>query len=155
MRDRFLAIFDMTEVRSPSCLCRYLRSDSPFSSRIVRTLMVTYAGNIPSLLMEQSMDSGKCESDPIKIQAIRECLEKQFVDVKFSQAIRPTFTFNSGVGKLSWHLVINREFLAARISIEELRRFVEEKVIKKVHENPGKRIQISKYRDITVEEKYP
>ena len=101
------------------------------------------------------MDSGTCEIDPIKIQTIRECLEKQFVDVKFSQAIRPTFIFNTGVGKLSWHLVINREFLAARTSIEELRRFVEDKVIKKVHENPGKRIQISKYMDITVEEKYP
>ena len=99
------------------------------------------------------MDSGKCAIDPIKIQTIRECLEKQFVDVKFSQAIRPTFTFNSGVGKLSWHLVINQEFLANPMSIEELRRFVEDKVIKKVHKNPSKRIQVSKYGDITVEEK--
>lgn len=30
------------------------------------------------------------------------------------------------------------------MSIEELRRFVEEKVMKKIHENPGKRIQILK-----------
>lgn len=99
------------------------------------------------------MDSDKCGSDPIKIQAIRECLEKQFVDVKFGQNIRPIFTFKDGVRKLSWLLVINEEFLADRMSIEELRRFIEQKVIKKVHENPGKRIQISKYRDITVEEK--
>lgn len=105
--------------------------------------------------MEEYVDSGKCEIDPIKIQTIRECLEKQFVDVKFSQNLRPTFIFNNGASKLSWHLVINSEFLAARIPIEELRRFVEEKVIKKIHENPGKRIQISKYRDITVEEKNP
>ena len=99
------------------------------------------------------MDSGKGGVDPIKIQAIRECLEKQFVDVKFSQTIRPTFAFKNGVRKLSWLLVMNEEFLADRMSIEELRRFVEEKVIKKIYENPGKRIQISKYRDITVEEK--
>jgi hypothetical protein len=56
-------------------------------------------------------------------------------------------------GKLSWLLVVNEDFFAHRMSLEELRRFVEEKVIKKVHQNPGKRIQISKYRDITVEEK--
>jgi len=99
------------------------------------------------------MDRGKCGIDSTKIQAILECLEKQFVDVKFSQNIRPTFTFKNGVRKLSWLLVINEEFLADRMPIEELRRFIEEKVIKKVHENPGKRIQISKYRDITVEEK--
>jgi hypothetical protein len=105
--------------------------------------------------MEKYMDSGTCEIDPIKIQTIRECLEKHFVDVKFSQNIRPTFSFNNGASKLSWHLVMNSEFLAARISTEELRRFVEQKVIKKVHEHPGKRIQISKYGDITVEEKNP
>lgn len=99
------------------------------------------------------MDRDTCGIDPRPIQAIRECLEKQFVDVKFSQAIRPTFTFHTGVGKLSWHLVINEKFLADRMSLEELQRFVEEKVIKKVRANPGKRIQISKYRDITVEEK--
>jgi hypothetical protein len=39
------------------------------------------------------------------------------------------------------------------MSIEELRRSVEEKVMKKIQENPGKRFQISKLRDITVEEK--
>lgn len=103
--------------------------------------------------MENSMNSGKGGIDPTKIQAIRECLEKQFADVKFSQTIRPTFTFNNGVPKLSWLLVINEEFLADRMSLEELRRFIEDKVIKKIHQNPGKRIQISKYRDITVEEK--
>lgn len=97
--------------------------------------------------------SGKGGIDPPKIQSIRECLEKQFVDVKFRQDIRPTFSFTNGVGKQSWHLVINEEFLASPMSIQELRQFVEDKVIKKVHQNPGKRIQISKYRDITVEEK--
>ncbi|BFU91905.1 MAG: hypothetical protein NTAFB01_30920 [Nitrospira sp.] len=105
--------------------------------------------------MAKSMDSGKGGIDPITIRTIQECLEKQFVDVKFSQNIRPTFIFSSGVGKLSWHLVINVEFLAGRMSIEELRRFLEDKVIKKVHANPSKRIQISKYGDITVEEKNP
>lgn len=99
------------------------------------------------------MDSGQGGIDPIKIQAIRECLEKKFVDVTFNQKIRPTFTFKDGIRKLSWLLVMNQEFLADRMSVEELRRFVEEKVMKKIHENPGKRIQISKYRDITVEEK--
>jgi hypothetical protein len=103
--------------------------------------------------MAKSMDSGKGGIDPVTIRTIRECLEKQFVDVKFSQNMRPTFIFSSGVDKVSWHLVMNEEFLAGQISIEELRRFVEDKVIKKVHQNPGKRIQISKYRDITVEEK--
>lgn len=101
------------------------------------------------------MDRGKGGIDPINVQTIRECLEKQFADVKFSQAIRPTFTFNGGVAKLSWHLVMNQEFLADRMSIEELQHFVEHKVIPKVLKNPGKRIQISKYRDITVEEKNP
>ena len=99
------------------------------------------------------MNSGPGGSDPIKIQVIRECLEMQFRDVKFSEKIRPTFTFHNGVPKLPWLLVINAEFLADRMSIEELRRFMEEKVIKKIHENPGKRIQISKLRDITVEER--
>jgi hypothetical protein len=102
---------------------------------------------------EKFMDRGECGIDPRAIQAIRECLEKQFVDVKFSQNLRPTFTFKNGDRKLSWLLVFNEEFLADRMALEELRRFVEEKVIKKVHANPGKRIQISKYRDITVEEK--
>jgi hypothetical protein len=99
------------------------------------------------------MDSVKREHDPIKIQTIRECLDKRFLGVKFSQNVRPTFTFHNGVPKLPWLLVINAEFLADRMSIEELRRFMEEKVIKKIHENPGKRIQISKLRDITVEER--
>ncbi|MDK2745127.1 MAG: hypothetical protein NDI90_19690 [Nitrospira sp. BO4] len=98
-------------------------------------------------------ESGKDGMGPTKLQSIRECLEKQFVDVKFRQDIRPTFTFTNGAGKQSWHLVINEAFLADPMSIQELRQFVEDKVIKKVHQNPGKRIQISKYRDITVEEK--
>lgn len=99
------------------------------------------------------MDRGECEIDPRTIQVIQECLEKQFVDVKFSRNPRPTFTFKAGDRKLSWLLVVNVEFLADCISLEELRKFVEEKVIKKTHANPGKRIQVSKYRDITVEEK--
>ena len=103
--------------------------------------------------MAKSMDNDEGGIDPITIRTIRECLEKQFADVKFSQTIRPTFIFGSGVGKLSWHLVINAEFLAGRMSIEELRHLVETKVIPKVLKNPGKRIQISKYGDITVEEK--
>ena len=103
--------------------------------------------------MAKSMDSRKGQIDPITIRTIRECLEQQFADVKFSQNIRPTFIFGSGVSKLAWHLVINEEFLDGRMSIEELRRFVGNKVIKKAHANPGKRIQISKYGDITVEEK--
>lgn len=98
------------------------------------------------------MNSGKCGIDPIKIQTIRECLETQFVDVKLSQNLRPTFTFTNDV-KLSWTLVMNEEFLADCVSLEELRRFIDAKVIRKVHQNPGKRIQISKFRDITVEEK--
>jgi hypothetical protein len=105
--------------------------------------------------MEESMDSGKCGIDPIKIQTIRKCLEKQFAAVTFSQNIRPTFVFHSGVEKQSWHLVVNEQFLADHLSIEELQRFVEHKVISKVLKNPGKRIQISKLGDITVEEKNP
>ncbi|MGC4099415.1 MAG: hypothetical protein QM706_20110 [Nitrospira sp.] len=100
------------------------------------------------------MDTGKRGVDPtIKIQTIQECLGKQFIDVKFSQNVRPTFTFHSGVPKLPWLLVVNPEFLADPMPIEELRRFMEEKVIKKVNQNPGKRIQISKLGDITVEER--
>ncbi|HRI38825.1 MAG TPA: hypothetical protein PLO50_09730 [Nitrospira sp.] len=99
------------------------------------------------------MSSGQGGSDPIKIQAVQACLEHHFLDVKFSQSIRPTFTFHNGVPKLSGLLVINAEFLAESKSIEELGQFVNEKVIKKILQNPGKRIQISKYRDITVEER--
>lgn len=99
------------------------------------------------------MNCGKGGIDPIKIQTVRACLESHFLDVKFSQAIRPTFTFHNGTPKLSWLLVINAEFLADCKSIEELRQFVEEKVLKKILQNPGKRIQISKYSDVTVEEK--
>lgn len=101
------------------------------------------------------MDSGKCGIAPIKIQVIRNCLEKQFVDVKFNQNIRPTFVFHDSVKKQSWHLVFNEQFLADHRSIEELQHFVESKVLSKVLKNPGKRIQISKLGDITVEEKNP
>ena len=101
------------------------------------------------------MDSGKSGIDPIRIQTIRQCLEKQFLHVKFSQAIRPTFTFNSGVEKQSWHVVINEQFVADRPSSEQLQQFVEHKVIPKVLKNPGKRIQVSKCGDSTVEEKNP
>lgn len=101
------------------------------------------------------MDSGQGGIDSIKIQAIRECLEVQFIDVKFNQNIRPTFTFKDGVRKLSGLLVMNQEFLADCRSLEELRHFIENKVIPKLLKNPGKRIQVSKYRDITVEEKNP
>jgi hypothetical protein len=101
------------------------------------------------------MDSGKCGIDSKKIQAIRECLEKQFADIKFSQNIRPTFVFHHGVEKQSWHLVFNEQFLADHRSVEELQHFVEHKVIPKVLKNPGKRVQISKLGDITVEEKNP
>ena len=101
------------------------------------------------------MDSGKCGIDPIKIQTIRNCLEKQFADVKFSQDIRPTFVFHHGVEKQSWHVVFNEQFLADPGSIETLAHFVESKVISKILKNPGKRIQISNLGDITVEEKNP
>ncbi len=101
------------------------------------------------------MDSGKCGINPITIQTIRQCLEKQFSGVTFSQNIRPTFVFHHGVEKQSWHLVFNEQFLADHMAIEKLEHFVESKVISKVLKNPGKRIQISKFGDITVEEKNP
>ncbi len=101
------------------------------------------------------MDSGKGGIDPNTIRTIRECLEKQFVDIKFSQNIRPTFSFHHGVEKQSWHVIFNEQFLADHTSREELQQFVETKVIPKVLKNPGKRIQISKLGDITVEEKNP
>ena len=99
------------------------------------------------------MNSDKGGIDPKKIQAIRECLERQFVDITFSQTIRPTFIFHHGVEKQSWHLIFNEQFLADHISSEALQHFVDNKVIPKVLKNPGKRIQISKLGDITVEEK--
>lgn len=101
------------------------------------------------------MDSGKCGINPITIQTIRQCLEKQFSGVTFSQNIRPTFVFHHGVEKHSWHVVFNEQFLADHMVIEELEHFVVSKVISKVLKNPGKRIQISKFGDITVEEKNP
>jgi hypothetical protein len=101
------------------------------------------------------MDTGTGGIDPRTIQAIRECLERQFVNVKFSQTVRPTFGFRHGVEKQSWHVVFHEQLLTAPTSGEELQRFVEHKVMPMVLKNPGKRIQISKYRDITVEEKHP
>jgi hypothetical protein len=52
-------------------------------------------------------------------------------------------------------VVFNEQFLANNMAIKELEHFVESKVISKVLKNPGKRIQISKFGDITVEEKNP
>jgi len=101
------------------------------------------------------MDSGKSGIDPLKIQTIRDCLKTQFVDVKFSQTIRPTFSVHHGVEKHSWHVVFNEQFLADHPSPEALQHFVEHKVIPKILKNPGERIQISKWGDITVEEKNP
>ena len=101
------------------------------------------------------MDSDKGGIDPNTIQTIRDCLEKHFVDIKFSQNIRPTFSFHHGVEKQSWHVIFNEQFLADHPAREELRHFVEYKVIPKILKNPGKRIQISKLGDITVEEKNP
>ena len=100
------------------------------------------------------MDSGTCGIDPIKIQAIRHCLEKQFANVTFSQKIRPTFVFHHGVEKQSWHVVFNEQFLANHMAIEELEHFVEQGDLKGPQES-RKRIQISKFGDITVEEKNP
>lgn len=104
--------------------------------------------------METFMDSKRRGSDLIKIQTIQGLLEQQFVEVKFNPHPRPTFSFHDGVRKASWLLVLNPEFLIDQsMSLEALRGFIEEKVLKKVHANPGKRIQVSKYWDITVEEK--
>ena len=104
--------------------------------------------------MEKFMDSKRGGSVLVKIQTIQGLLEQQFVDVKFTPHPRPTFSFHDGVRKMSWLLVLNSEFLNDQsMSLDVLRGFIEEKVLKKVHANPGKRIQVSKYWDITVEEK--
>ena len=76
------------------------------------------------------MASGKCEIDPTKIQTIRECLEKQFVDVKFSQSIRPTFTFHNGVRKLSWLLVMNEEFLHVHRGVAAIRSILGRRLVR-------------------------
>lgn len=73
----------------------------------------------------------------------------------FSQTVRPTFGFRHGVEKQSWHVVFHEHLLADHTAGGELQHFVEHKVIPKILKNPNKRIQISKYRDITVEEKNP
>ncbi len=99
------------------------------------------------------MNHSQCGMDPMKLQTIRAYLETQFRDVAFNQKIRPTFTFHQGDCKLSWLLIMHEEFLADHMSLEELRRFMDAKVIKKILQNPGKRIQISKHWDVTVEEK--
>jgi hypothetical protein len=99
------------------------------------------------------MNSGTDGIEPSTIQTIQACLEKQFVGVKFSQHLRPTFAFHHGVEKHSWHLVFNAELLADRMSHEEVQHFIAHKVIPKVLTHPGKRIQVSRYRDITVEER--
>jgi len=52
-------------------------------------------------------------------------------------------------------LNLYEQFLADLIPNEKLQHFVENKVIPTVLKNPGKRIQISKLGDITVEEKNP
>lgn len=91
--------------------------------------------------------------DPMKLQTIQACLETQFRDVTYNQKIRPTFTFHQGDCKLSWLLIMHEEFLADHMSPGELGRFMDAKVIKKILQNPGKRIQISKHWDVTVEEK--
>jgi len=84
---------------------------------------------------------------------MRECFEKQFVDIKFSQNIRPTFSLRHPVEKKLYYAVFNEQFLVGQTSGQELQHFVEHKVIPKILMNPGKRIQISKWGDITVEEK--
>lgn len=99
------------------------------------------------------MDSRTGGIHPNTIQTIRECFEKQFVDIKFSQTIRPTFSFRHGVEKHSWQVVFNEQFLVDHTSSGELQHFVEHKVIPKVLKHPGKRIQISKWSDVTVEER--
>lgn len=103
--------------------------------------------------MDDSMKLGQLGIDQNKIQAIQACLEKQFADVKFAFKERPTFVFNNGVDKQSWNLIFNEAFLADHPSLEELGQFVNRKVIPKIQQNPGKRIQVSRVGDVTVEEK--
>ena len=99
------------------------------------------------------MNSRTGAIDPMTIQTIQACLDTQFRDVTFDQKIRPTFTFHHGDHKLSWLLVMHEEFFADQMSREELWQFIDAKVIKKILQNPGKRIQVSKYWDVTVEER--
>ncbi len=87
------------------------------------------------------------------LQSIRAYLEHHFVEVKFNPTPRPTYTFRTGLEKQSWLLVMNEELLTEHIAPHELQRWLDQKVLPKLHQNPGKRIQISKYRDVTVEEK--
>lgn len=103
--------------------------------------------------MDDSMKLEQLGIDQTKIQAIQACLEKQFADVRFAFKDRPTFVFNNGVDKQSWNLIFNEAFLADLHSLEKLEQFVNRKVIPKIQQNPGKRIQVSKIGDVTVEEK--
>ncbi|CUS34464.1 hypothetical protein [Candidatus Nitrospira nitrificans] len=91
--------------------------------------------------------------DSMKLQIIQACLETQFRHVTFDQKIRPTFTFHNGDHNLSWLLGMHEEFFADQMSREELWQFIDAKAIKKILQNPGKRIRVSRYRDITVEER--
>jgi hypothetical protein len=99
------------------------------------------------------MNNGKNGIEPSTIQTIQACLEQHFAGVKFSQQLRPTFAFHHGIEKHSWHLVFNEQLLADHTSHEGLQHFIEHQVIPKVLAHPGKRIQVSRYRDITVEER--
>jgi hypothetical protein len=103
--------------------------------------------------MEAFMNRGDGGIEPSTIQTIQACLEKHFVGVKFSQHLRPTFAFHHGIEKQSWHLVFNEQLLADHTAHEVLQHFIEHKVIPKALSHPGKRIQVSRYRDITVEER--
>ncbi len=91
--------------------------------------------------------------DPVKVQTIQDCLKTQFADVTFAFKDRPTFVFTNGLDKQSWILIVNESFFGNRQSVEELQQFMNRKVIPKIQQNPGKRIQISKVGDVTVEEK--
>jgi hypothetical protein len=104
-------------------------------------------------MKEILMNSPTGAIDPMKLQTIQACLETQFRNVTFDQKIRPTFTYHHGDHKLSWLLVIHEEFFADQMSLEELWQFIDAKVIKRILQNPGKRIQVSKYWDVTVEER--
>ncbi len=90
-----------------------------------------------------------------KIQVIRDSLERVFQDVKFRSDTRPMFVFKNDKHGQSWQLVFNQDFLQDRCFVEKLQPYVQDKVIPVLLRNPGKRVQISKYGDITVEEKQP
>lgn len=101
------------------------------------------------------MSSDQGHIDQKKIQVIRDNLERVFKDVNFRSDTRPMFVCKNGKHGQSWQLIFNQEFLQDRCFIEKLQPYVHDKVIPVLLSNPGKRIQISKYGDITVEEKQP